>query len=167
MQVWLPQLTFVLACWQAPAPLHTPVLPQGGLAVQPPCGSAPPGATLAQVPALPETLQAWQLLQVEVPQQTPSTQKFPVRQSVVAVQACPRRFLLPQRLVLGSQMFGARHWLSIVQAALQAVVPLQANGAQGLVVAARQVPLPSQVRAFVSVAMLGGHDGATHWVPAP
>jgi hypothetical protein len=58
-------------------------------------------------------------------QQTPSTQLLPVRQSPVAVQPCPRRFLVPQRLVLGSQMSGDRQSPSTVQAALQAVDPLQ------------------------------------------
>ena len=101
------------------------MLPQGGLAVQRPCGSVLFEGTLAQLPALPVTLQDWQVPQELELQQTPSTQLFPVRQSLVAVQDCPRRFLLPQRLVLGSQMSGSWQSASAVQAALQAVLPLQ------------------------------------------
>jgi hypothetical protein len=52
----VPQLTAVDACVQAPAPLQTPVLPQGGLGVQP--LSAVPEATFAQEPALAPTLHA-------------------------------------------------------------------------------------------------------------
>lgn len=58
LQDWLPQETPVPASWQAPAPLQAPVLPQGGLAVQRPCGSAVLAVTLAQVPGLPAVLQA-------------------------------------------------------------------------------------------------------------
>ena len=61
------------ACVQAPAPLHVPVLPQGGLAGQRPCGSVVPFATAAQVP-LPLTLHAWQVGQLALPQHVPSTQ---------------------------------------------------------------------------------------------
>jgi hypothetical protein len=89
LQAWLPQETPVPASWQAPAPLQAPVLPQGGFAVQREgeCGSAALAGTGAQVPALPATLQAWQVPQALALQQTPSTQLSPVRQSVVAVQA--------------------------------------------------------------------------------
>jgi hypothetical protein len=34
------------------------------------------------------------------------------------------------------------------------------------VMAARQVPAPSQTRASVAVVLPVGHDGAPHWVPA-
>ena len=64
------------------------------------------------------------MLQALELQQTPSTQLSPVRQSPVAVQAWPSRFLLPQRLVVGSQMSGDKQSLSRAQAALQAVEPL-------------------------------------------
>jgi hypothetical protein len=74
------QLTLVAACVQAPAPLQLPVLPQVPLALQRPCGSVTVLATLAQVPALPVTLHAWQVGQLAVPQQTPSTQ-FPLPHS--------------------------------------------------------------------------------------
>jgi hypothetical protein len=58
-------------------------------------------------------------------QQTLSTQLLPVRQSVETAQDCPRRCLVPQRPVFGSQMSGARQSASTAQAALQAVLPLQ------------------------------------------
>jgi hypothetical protein len=160
-----PQLTLALASAQAPAPLHRPVFPQGGLAVQ--RASDMPAAMLAQVPGLPVLLHCWQSPQVEVAQQTPSTQKLPVRQSVVALHGCPSRFLVPQRFVFGSQMLGARQSVSTVQADLHALVPLHRNGAHGMpAAAALQVPAPSQVRAGVSEEARLGHDGATHCVPA-
>jgi hypothetical protein len=162
-----PQLTSALACSQAPPPLQLPVLPQGGWGAQRVCGSASPEATSAQVPALPTMLQAWQVPQEDDPQHTPSTQASPVRQSVVEPQGWPRRFLSPQRLVLRSQMLGARQSASLVQAALQAalVVALQMNGVQGIVAAAVQLPTPSQVRAGVRVEALVGHEGIAHCVP--
>jgi len=125
LQDWLPHETPVPASWQAPAPLHAPVLPHGGFGAQRPCGSAALAATGAQVPALPDTLQAWQVLQALELQHTPSTQLSPVKQSVVAVQACPSRFKFPHRLVFGSQMVGDWQSASTVHAALQAVDPLQ------------------------------------------
>jgi hypothetical protein len=70
----VPQETPVDACWQAPAPLQAPVLPQGGLAAHRLWGSATPSGTLVQLPALPETLHAWQVEQAVALQQTPSTQ---------------------------------------------------------------------------------------------
>ena len=81
-----------LACsWQAPEPLQAPVLPQGAVVevAHRVCGSAVPEGTLAQVPGVPVTLQAMQVGHDADPQQTPSTQLRPVRQSPVAVQVCP------------------------------------------------------------------------------
>jgi alpha-D-ribose 1-methylphosphonate 5-triphosphate synthase subunit PhnH len=75
-----PQVTLVPAWVQAPAPLQVPVFPQVPLALQRACGSVTVLATLAQVPALPVTLHAWQVGQLAVPQQTPSTQ-FPLPHS--------------------------------------------------------------------------------------
>jgi hypothetical protein len=46
------------ACWHAPVPVQRPVLPQGGAAVQRPCGSATFAPTLAHEPALAPMLQA-------------------------------------------------------------------------------------------------------------
>jgi hypothetical protein len=66
----VPQATLALACSQAPAPLQLPVLPQGGLAAQPPCGSTLPEPTLAHVPVE----HVWHRPHDEDAQQTPSTQ---------------------------------------------------------------------------------------------
>jgi hypothetical protein len=88
------QPTEVEACVQAPRPLQVPVFPQVPLAEQRACGSLMLAATLAQAPALPATLQAWQVGQLAVPQQTPSTQK-PLLHSWLAMQ--PRPLLLTGR----------------------------------------------------------------------
>jgi hypothetical protein len=68
-----------------------PVLPQVPLALQRACGSVTVLATLAHAPALPVTLQAWQVGQLAVPQQTPSTQ-FPLPHSWLEKQATPVAF---------------------------------------------------------------------------
>jgi hypothetical protein len=164
----VPQLTSALACAQAPAPSHEPVFPHGGCGVQRACGSASPAPTLEHEPALPVTLQAWQVPQAEAEQHTLSTQKLPVRQSLVAVHAWPRRFLSPQRLVFESQILGARQSASLVHAALQAevFVALQRYGAHPIVAAAMQLPTPSQVFAGESVDEPAGHEGFAHCVPA-
>jgi len=142
------------------------VLPQGGLAGQPDLGSGVPAGTLAHAPANPVTAHDWQRGQDDVVQQTPSTQVFPVRQSSVEAHACPSRFLLPHRLVLGSQMSGAWQSASVVHAALHADVPLHLKGAHAIVVGAWQWPTPSHVRAWVSVDAPAGHEGARHCVSA-
>jgi hypothetical protein len=82
------QLTLVVACVQAPLPLQLPVLPQVPLAPQRAWGSVTTLATLAQAPALPVTLQAWQVGQLALPQQAPSTQ-FPLLHSWFERQARP------------------------------------------------------------------------------
>ena len=153
------------ASLHAPAPLHVPVSPQGGLATQRSCGSAASSGTKLQTPALPELLQAWQVPQLEVPQHTPSTQKLPVRHSVVDPHAWPSAFLSPHRFVLGSQMLGAMQLVLETQVVSQ-LEPLQAKGAHGSVLAGRQVPAPSQVRASVAVEVPMGHVGGAHSVPA-
>lgn len=71
-----PHWTLVGCCWQAPLPLQAPVFPQVPLAPQRACGSVLLLATLAQVPRLPVTLQAMQVPQALLAQQTPSTQKL-------------------------------------------------------------------------------------------
>jgi hypothetical protein len=63
-------------------------LPQVPLAAQRLCGSVAPLEMLAQVPALPDTLQAWQVGQLALPQQTPSTQ-LPLPHSWLEKQATP------------------------------------------------------------------------------
>jgi hypothetical protein len=88
LQEAAPQLTEVEAWVQAPAPLQVPVFPQVPLAEQRLCGSVTVAGTLVQAPALPETLQAWQVGQPETPQQTPSTQK-PLPHSWLVRQATP------------------------------------------------------------------------------
>ena len=89
-----------------------------------------------QAPADPDRLQAKQGSWQGLTQQTPSAQLSPLKQSLVAVQTCPRRFFVPQRFVWTSQMPGERQSASTVHAALQAVAPLQTYGAQAIVVAA-------------------------------
>jgi hypothetical protein len=93
VQVAAAQVTVVSAFWQAPAPLHAPVFPHGAdaLAAHIACGSVVPDGTFAHVPRLPETLQAWHIPQDVDPQQTPSTQESPLKQSAVLVQVCPCR----------------------------------------------------------------------------
>lgn len=159
-----PQAVVAGATLQVPEPLHVPVRPQGGVGAQRACGSASSAGTSLQVPARPATLQALQVPQLELAQHTPSTQKFPVRQSAVVSHDCPSGFLSPQRFVLRSQMFGDAQLASDTQVVLQAL-PLQANGAQDRVLAARHVPAPSHVRASVCVVAPGGQDGATQTVP--
>jgi hypothetical protein len=83
-------ITVVGCCWHAPPPLQAPVLPQLPVppGVQRPCGSVTLLATLAQEPRLPETLQAMQVPQLLLAQQTPSTQKL-LPHSWLARQATP------------------------------------------------------------------------------
>jgi hypothetical protein len=90
-----PHETFVPACWQVPLALQKPVLPQVPLGAQPARGAALPAGTFVHVPRLPVRLQAWQVPQTLLPQQTPSAQK-PEPHSVVVVQAAPRLFLATQ-----------------------------------------------------------------------
>ena len=82
------QLTLLAAWVQAPLPLQVPMLPQVVPAAQRPCGSVAVLARLAQPPALPVTLHAWQVGQLALPQQTPSTQ-FPLPHSWLEKQATP------------------------------------------------------------------------------
>lgn len=89
MQLALPHDTVVACCWHLPPPSQLPVLPHGLLldGAQAPCGSAVPAGTFAQVPALPDTLQAWQVPQEGAMQQTPSTQVRLAPHSEVMAQA--------------------------------------------------------------------------------
>ena len=119
----VPHETEVAASAQAPAPLQAPVLPHGGLTVQRLPGSVIPAGTLAQLPAVVPTLHAWHSPHELAVQQTPLVQKLSVRHSVVFAQGWPRRFLFPQRLVFGSQMFGARQSASFRQVPRHAAAP--------------------------------------------
>jgi hypothetical protein len=121
----VPHEVVVGAFLQAPAPSHVPMNPHGGLAAQRPCGSAPSAGTSLQEPSCPMMLQASQVPQLEVEQQTPSTQALPVRQSSSAVHGWPRRFLSPQVFSCRSQIAGGAQSPSARQVAPQ-VVPLQA-----------------------------------------
>ena len=156
-----PQLVAAAADRQAPAPLQVPSKPQGGAAVQPPCGSFIPATTGVQVPAEPATLQAAHVPQLAVPQQTPSTQ-LPPWHSLPIAHAWPSR-LSPHEPPL--QTFPGAQSPSLLQTATQAV-PLQAKGAQLCVLAGWQTPAPLQVRASVAVVIPIGQVGAAHWVPA-
>jgi hypothetical protein len=156
-----PQLIPAAADRQAPAPLQVPSNPQGGAAVQPPCGSLLPAATAVQVPADPETLQAAHVAQLAVPQQTPSTQ-LPPWHSLPSAQAWPSR-LRPHEPPL--QTLPGAQSPSLLQTATQAV-PLQAKGAQLCVLAGWQTPAPLQVRDSVAVVVPVGQVDAAHWVPA-
>jgi hypothetical protein len=62
--------------WQPPMPSHLPFVPQLGerLSTQTPFGSGVPAPRGAHIPALPDTLQAWQEPQLALLQQTLSTQ---------------------------------------------------------------------------------------------
>jgi len=119
-----PQATLDAACVQPPEPLHTPVLPQGGLAVHWPEGAAVPAASGVHVPGVPP-LQVWQVphevLPAGRPQQTPLTQ-LPLMHSPPAAQAMP--LALSAQLRLGAvpwQVNGARQCESIEQLVRQEV----------------------------------------------
>jgi hypothetical protein len=118
VQVGAPQLVPALAFRHAPAPLQVPSNPQGGLAGQSWWGSAAPAATGWHEPAAPLTLQAWQVPQAEVEQQTPSTQK-PLEHCPPAEQLCPSR-LTPHDPAL--QVAGATQSVSPLQAPRQLLV---------------------------------------------
>jgi hypothetical protein len=61
---------------------------------------------------------------------------------------------------------GGRQSPSPVQAARQAVEPLQTYGAHGVVLAGWQTPSPLQVRPLIAVDWPVAHDGAAHAVVA-
>ena len=114
----MPHETVAAACWQAPAPLHRPVLPHGGFAVHWPVGAAVPSARFVQVPGV-VPLQVLQVPQLVLPaaseQQTPLTQ-LPLMHWFAAVQAWPGG--LSAQLRLGGvpwQVNGAEQCESIEQ----------------------------------------------------
>ena len=87
LQVAAAQLTLGLASVQVP-PVQVPVLPQVPFGAQLLWASVVPSGTTKQPPAWPETLQAWQVGQLALPQQTPSRQ-LPEEHSWFVVQATP------------------------------------------------------------------------------
>ena len=86
-----PQGTVAAACWQPPAPLQVPVLPQGGLAAHWPAGAGVPTPSGVHIPGV-APLQVWQVPQLVLPlgrpQQTPLTQ-LPLMHWLAVVQAWP------------------------------------------------------------------------------
>jgi len=111
-----------------------------------------PEATGVHRPARPGTLHDWQVPHTVDEQQTPSTQ-LPLSHSAPAVHSWPRRFL-PQEPAM--QMLPAVQSASAPQAALQ-VAPLHMYDPHDSIMAGRQIPLPSQVRASVAVDVPSGH----------
>ena len=85
---------FVPACVQPPAPLHVPVLPQGGFAAHCPAGAAVPAGIGVQVPG-EVPLQVWQVPQLALPQQTPLIQA-PLLHWLAPPQGSPFAFLATQ-----------------------------------------------------------------------
>jgi hypothetical protein len=164
-QLAVPQLMPVAPLRQLPLPSQVPSNPQGGLvAVQAPCGSVFPAVTGWQAPGFAVRLQAWQVPQLAVEQQTPSTQ-LPLSHSVPAAHSWPRR-LSPHAPAL--QTFPGEQSALVAQTETQAVpvAALQANGTQDCVEAALQTPAPSQLRADVAVTSPLGQEAPAHWVPA-
>jgi hypothetical protein len=117
----VPQLVVAAALRQAPVPSQRPVNPQGGAAVQPPCGSISSAMTGLHMPAMPATLHDRQLPQLSETQQTPSVQ-WPLSHSAAPAHSWPRR-LRPHEPAL--QTLPGAQSPSPPQAAWQ-VVPLHA-----------------------------------------
>ncbi len=162
VQLGAPQLVPTLVFRQAPIPLQVPSKPQGGAGVQRWWGSALPTGTELHVPALPVRLQTWQVSQLDVEQQTPSTQ-LPLAHSAPSEQIWPRRLRPHDPFVQNCP--GAQS-ASAVQTETQLwVALLHANGAQDCVVAGLQLPDPSQVRARLAMVAVA-QAGAAHCVPA-
>jgi hypothetical protein len=139
---------------QAPAPLHVPSFEQSPppalLAVQRCFRSAPPLATVEQVPTLPDTLQLMHKLPVvaslqAVLQQTPSVQK-PLKHCALFAQVAPLDFL-PHELF--TQVLGETQSLSTLQVVKQAPLA-QVKGAHALSGGVTHLPLPSHLAAGVS-----------------
>jgi len=101
----------------------------------------------------------WQVPAQAVLQQTPCAQK-PETQAAPDVQVAPGGSLPQLPLV---QLLGETQSALVVHVCLQAPVP-HSNGSHIAVVAARQVPAPSQVRPCVSVDPV--QEAAPQLVPA-
>jgi hypothetical protein len=125
--------------WHPPTPSQTFVRPQGVVGLQ--RLSVLPGPIGEQVP-IPLMLQALQAVQLELPQQTLSTQLPELHVLAVAVVHAEPLGLRPQFFgAVPWQVFGGTQSLSLVQMVLQALVP-QTKGVQGVVIAIEQAPLP-------------------------
>ena len=164
VQLAVPQLVPSTPLRQAPLPSQVPSGPHGGLlATQAPCRSVLPAGTGWQEP-VPPRLHTWQVPQLAVEQQTPSTQ-LPLPHSAPPAQICPRR-LSPHAPAL--QTFPDEQSLLVAQTATHAVpvVALHANGTQDWVAAGLQVPAPSQVRGELALTAPAGQEGPRHCVPA-
>jgi hypothetical protein len=110
--------------WQAPA-WHRPSVPQlvCPWSLHIPDGSEEPVGTLVQVPWVPKRMHDWQAPPQRLSQQTPWAQMLLLHwlsaEQLVPLLAGPHELgpFEPQRL-------GARHWVSVVQAAKH-LLPLQ------------------------------------------
>jgi hypothetical protein len=111
----------VMPCfWQAPPPSQKPVFPQvlGAAPGHPLLGSTAPAGTFVHVPCAPMTAQLLQPSVQALLQQKPSMQ-FPEVHSLAALQAAP--LLLVPQLPVALQVLGGRHWLLVLQDAVQSV----------------------------------------------
>jgi hypothetical protein len=149
---WVPDGHF----WQAPLPLQRPFVPQVDIAWAVHSvvgvGAAPPG-TEVQVPTDPARLQTVQVPVQALLQQTLFTQK-PEAQAFDIVQVAPIGSL-PQVSGDPMQVDGAVQSVLTVQVVLQTLfVVSQAKGSHSVEVTVLQLPVPSQVRAGVSVSPL-------------
>lgn len=145
--------------WHLPVPSHVLVTPHGLVAPQ--RVSVEPLDFGWHVP-LPSTLHALQAGQLELPQQTLSTQ-LPLLHSLPELQATPG----PLRLQLfvpptpGWQVLGGRQSLSAVHDVLQVVAP-HWNGEQLMLVAVAHVPVPVQCDDGVYMSVEALHISAPH-----
>jgi hypothetical protein len=114
----VPQATVVAPWVQAPVPSQVPVLPQGGAAAHWPAGAGVPATIGAQDPA-PLTLQAWQVGQEALPQQTPFVQN-PLMHWLPLAQVRPLGFWAQ---FPAWQVLGATQSPSAVQVVLHAAAP--------------------------------------------
>lgn len=145
----------------APAPLHTPSLPQllGPWSAHPPLGSLVPDATARQRPACPLRRQEKQVDVQAFSQQTPSAQKFDAH-SPAPPQACPRGFLPHDPFT---------HTLGVTQSALLAhefaqLEPRHLNGAHEVGAGGTHRP-DWQVLAWVKRSVAGSQLAPRQAVP--
>ena len=117
------QSVVALASAQAPAPLHCPVLPQGGAGGHAfATRGAIPAAMLEQVPTLPVSLQLWHEPAHAPSQHTPSVQLL-LMQSPLAAHTCPFGKGVPQIWSTWRQITPAAHSVLEVQMMRQALAP--------------------------------------------